>query len=121
MITPEQERDALKLALENQLRLNGAGSSEFTRSQPSDACEIMNLRYQVEMLDTELERSYDDLATAQARVAEWGQRLSNETLARAVAESALKSARRLLELCKSGIAFPELRERVDAWLREHPE
>lgn len=44
---------ALRVALSEALKQAGAGSSEFARSQPSDACEILQLRGRLEAEEEE--------------------------------------------------------------------
>lgn len=77
----QREARALKLALETALVKAGAGSSEYARSQPSDACEI-------EQWKAHAEGAWVDLATTRAEAEALGVRLasSQEDVDRANAE-----------------------------------
>lgn len=59
-----QERDALKVALETTLVNQGAGTSPYARSQPSDACEI-------EMWKAHAEGAWEDEKRALDEVEAW--------------------------------------------------
>lgn len=62
---------ALRRAVENLLAKGGAGSSEFARSQPSDACEILHWQIRAENVEDELDRIWPVLLAALELGRQW--------------------------------------------------